>query len=68
MLSIARRRIFVRLAKAIALGSHGPSLSPSEIADLAYSSKFFSDPQLIPIFLLSVGVKVPETSEFELQA
>jgi hypothetical protein len=41
------------MTKAIALGSHGPSLSPSEIADLAYrllnSSKFFSDPQLIPI-------------------
>jgi hypothetical protein len=35
---------------------------------LLNSSKFFSDPQLIPIFLLSVGVKVPETSEFELQA
>jgi len=60
------------MTKALALGSQGSSLRASEIAELAYhllnSTKFFNDPHLIPVFLLSMGVNLPNWTEFDLHA
>jgi len=59
------------LMKGLVLSSSASELEPHEVTDLAYhllnSSKFFSDPNLISIFLLSLGIKV-FGAEFELHA
>lgn len=50
------------LMKALHLAARASELKPDQVADLAHhlanSTKFFSDPNLIPVFLLSLGVTV----------
>lgn len=50
------------LMKGLQLASRAPELNTDQVAELAHylvnATKFFSDPNLIPVFLLSLGIQV----------